>query len=48
MERRSNCFRPHPLYILYSLWRYLFILLLPLLRGLYYVVINSFTLTGGF
>ena len=41
-------FRPHPLYILSNLWRYLFILLIPLVRGLYYVVINSFSLTNGF
>lgn len=43
-----KCFRPHPLYILSNLWRYLFILLIPLVRGLYYVVINSFSLTNGF
>ena len=49
MEQTSiKRFRPHPLYILSNLWRYLFILLLPLVRGLYYVVINSFSLTGGF
>ena len=41
-------FRPHPLYTLSNLWRYLFILLIPLVRGLYYVVINSFSLTNGF
>ena len=49
MEQTSiKRFRPHPLYILSNLWRYLFILLLPLVRGLYNVVINSFSLTGGF
>lgn len=41
-------FRPHPLYILGNLWRYLFLLLIPLLRGLYHVLINSFSLTKGF
>lgn len=41
-------FRPHPLYILSNLWRYLFILLIPVLRGLYYVLINSFSFTKGF
>lgn len=40
--------RPHPLYILSNLWRYLFILLIPVVRGLYFVLINSFSLTEGF
>lgn len=34
MEQTSiKRFRPHPLYILSNLWRYLFILLLPLVRA---------------
>lgn len=41
-------FRPHPLYILGNLWRYLFLLLIPVFRGLYYVLINSFSLQSGF
>ena len=40
--------RPHPLYILRNLWKYLFILLIPVVRGLYYVLLNSFSLTEGF
>ena len=40
--------RPHPLYILSNLWKYLFILLIPVVRGLYYVLLNSFSLTEGF
>lgn len=50
MQRSTTIrrFRPHPLYIIGNLWRYLFILLIPIVRGLYYVLINSFSLTDGF
>ena len=41
-------FRSHPLYIVSILWKYLFILLVPVIRGLYYVIINSFSLENGF
>lgn len=41
-------FRSHPLYIVSILWKYLFILLVPVVRGLYYVIINSFSLENGF
>ena len=41
-------FRSHPLYIVSILWKYLFILLVPVIRRLYYVIINSFSLENGF
>lgn len=41
-------FHPHPLFILSSLRKYLFVLLIPVLRGLYYVLINSFSWAHGF
>ena len=41
-------FRPHPLFIIRNLWQYLFLLLIPVFRVLYSLIVNSFSWIHGF
>ena len=41
-------FHPHPLFIIRNLWQYLFLLLIPMFRMLYSLIVNSFSWIHGF
>lgn len=47
-QKLPNIYRPHPLFIVLNLGKFLFLLLIPLLRGLLHVVKTGFSFQDGF